>query len=187
MNKIKLSRRKRELVDLCAKLFHTYSYAGATMKILALEAELEPASFYSHFKSKEDILYIISNEAIHELNQYIFTIEDQAIDKGFTEIVDSLIKYAINMPYSWSVLHSNRHYFDPNSTTFIQYQELNNRIIGVFEREINSWKLKHMDPKVSLSVLYNAISVLADMEDKIEERQNAAEIIREIFLNGIKQ
>jgi len=187
MNEYKLSKRKRELLDLCARLFYTYSFSGATMKILSLEAGLEPASFYSHFKSKEDILQIISNYTIDELNQGYNDILEKSGEMGLDELLDYLTEYVVHKPFYWAVLHRSNLFLDSDSEAFQKYVDFKQKITHILNNEIKSWKSKQMNPEVSLIVLCNGLSSLADIGEHKEDRLKAAEVVKEIYLNGIKQ
>lgn len=186
---MKLTRRKLELLQICSKAFHRYGYAGATMKILAEAAGLEPASFYSHFQSKEEILEFITEGAIQSLNRELESITINESKSNLEVLFDAVISYAINEPFSFAVLHRNINYLEKEgeSKQLESYQDLNEKIKKLLIREISSWNSKHVDPQVALTIMNNAISTLADIENDQERLEDASEIIKEIYLHGLKQ
>ena len=49
-------RRRHEILEAAARLFMDHGYAGATMQMIAEEAEYSVGYLYKHFSGKEDLL-----------------------------------------------------------------------------------------------------------------------------------
>jgi len=56
---VAISKTKDQIVAVAQKMFRKRGYAAASMREIAGEVGVEPASIYSHFKSKDDILKYI--------------------------------------------------------------------------------------------------------------------------------
>ena len=56
---VAISKTKDQIVVAAQNMFRERGYAAASMRELAKEVGVEPASIYSHFKSKDDILKYI--------------------------------------------------------------------------------------------------------------------------------
>ena len=53
-----MTERKREILALSQSVLKEKGYAATSVRDIAKSLDMEPASLYSHFKSKEDILKI---------------------------------------------------------------------------------------------------------------------------------
>lgn len=53
---VSIFKTKDQIVAVAQKMFRERGYAAASMREIASEVGVEPASIYSHFKSKDDIL-----------------------------------------------------------------------------------------------------------------------------------
>jgi TetR/AcrR family transcriptional regulator, cholesterol catabolism regulator len=58
-----ISARKQEILDAAQQLFSEKGYVAASMRDLAQMLGIQPASLYSHYRSKEDILWEIAIRA----------------------------------------------------------------------------------------------------------------------------
>lgn len=56
---VAISKTKDQIVAVAQRMFKQRGYAAASMREIASEVGVEPASIYSHFKSKDDILKYI--------------------------------------------------------------------------------------------------------------------------------
>lgn len=74
----KQGMRKR-ILETAMKLFLKEGFGRVTMRRIAEKIEYSPATIYSHFKDKDDILYALHSEGFEELykrQQAILTIKD---------------------------------------------------------------------------------------------------------------
>ncbi len=61
-----LSPRQEEILTASRKLFRERGFEGASMRDLAEVLQIKPASLYSHYRSKEDILWEIAQRCADE-------------------------------------------------------------------------------------------------------------------------
>jgi len=105
--KIKISKRKREILNAAAVLFRYKGYAATSMRDLAEKVGLEVSSLYSHIKSKEEILTTLcfhcGNLYSDGLNQ-IKEMDADAMQK-LDAIMDLHINIAIDHPSSITVFN----------------------------------------------------------------------------------
>lgn len=73
--------RKQQIIQVSQLMFRQKGFAGSSMREIAKEVGIEPASLYSHFKSKDEIL-----------KQICFKIADE-----FTEVLDP-IRNSVSSP-----------------------------------------------------------------------------------------
>lgn len=101
MNSAQLSRkeRKREhrrqtLIDAASTLFAKHGYAGTTIDDIVLEADVAKVTFYSYFKSKEEIALEIKRKGTEEALAYIETLSakklpvDEMIEAFLTDVAE---------------------------------------------------------------------------------------------------
>ncbi len=104
---IKISKRKREILNAAAVLFRYKGYAATSMRDLAEKVGLEVSSLYSHIKSKEEILTTL---CFHCANLYsdglkqICDMDTDAMQK-IDAIMDLHINIAIDHPSSITVFN----------------------------------------------------------------------------------
>ena len=59
-------RSKKEITDAMIKLMQQHPFSDITVKQIVLEAKLERKTFYNNFSSKDDVLDVLINSAIHD-------------------------------------------------------------------------------------------------------------------------
>ena len=79
-----MTERKKEILALSQSVLKEKGYAATSVRDIAKALDMEPASLYSHFKSKEDILKITCFEmadkfelAVKEVNDIYFNAEEK--------------------------------------------------------------------------------------------------------------
>jgi TetR/AcrR family transcriptional regulator, cholesterol catabolism regulator len=69
-----ISARKQEILDAAQQLFSEKGYVAASMRDLATSLGIRPASLYSHYKSKDQILWEIAIRAAQNFYSRVFPI-----------------------------------------------------------------------------------------------------------------
>ena len=106
-NSMKISKRKKEILNAAAVLFRYKGYAATTMRDLAEKVGLEVSSLYSHIKSKEEILTTL---CFHCANLYsdglhqIIEMDNDSMQK-IDAVMDLHINIAIDHPSSITVFN----------------------------------------------------------------------------------
>jgi AcrR family transcriptional regulator len=109
-----LNNRKAQIISTSALLFQQKGYDACSVRDIANELNMEAASLYHHFKSKEEILSIICFEmankliaAMDETNDIYFNAEQKlrmAIEQHVGIIVNDLSKSAVFL-FEWKRLN----------------------------------------------------------------------------------
>lgn len=110
------TERKREILATSRRLFKEKGYATTSVRDIAKALDIEPASLYSHIKTKEDILIQTCFEmaekfelAIKEVNDIYFNAEDRLrmAVKNHIEILTSNIDSAVVFIRDWRYLNDD--------------------------------------------------------------------------------
>ncbi|MEO0897259.1 MAG: TetR/AcrR family transcriptional regulator [Bacteroidota bacterium] len=72
-----LSPRKKEILEVATRLFSQEGYEGASMRQIADELGIKTASLYSHYNSKEDMLWEIAVRCAREFHNHILPISKE--------------------------------------------------------------------------------------------------------------
>jgi AcrR family transcriptional regulator len=102
---------KRRIIMAAIGLFAAKGYVSASMRDIARAVDIKPASIYSHFESKEALLY-----AIYDVYEYHLAAVLPDIDKLLAEIEHDDPR---------NVLTKSAYYFDP------EIQEFMNQTVAV--------------------------------------------------------
>ncbi|MDC3406163.1 TetR/AcrR family transcriptional regulator [Bacteroidia bacterium] len=113
-----MTERKRQILQSAQAILKKKGYAATSVRDIAKSLEIEPASLYSHFSSKEDILKLTCfdmaskfDEAIQEINTLYFDAEQQlrmAI-REHVQILTSHLDSAIIFLRDWRNLTGESH------------------------------------------------------------------------------
>jgi len=66
MAEFKNSRRSKEIHGVVGRLFAQKGYHSTSMREIAQEMKMNPSSLYHYFRSKEDILFTLMNDAMDD-------------------------------------------------------------------------------------------------------------------------
>jgi AcrR family transcriptional regulator len=96
---------KCRIIKAAMRLFATKGYAGASMRDIAKEVDIKPASIYSHFDSKETLLY-----SAYDVYEYYLAEVLPDMDKLLSEIEHEDPR---------NVLLKSTYYFSPEIQDFV--------------------------------------------------------------------
>ena len=111
-----MTDRKKEILTSSQNVLKEKGYAATSVRDIAKALEIEPASLYSHFESKEDILRITCFEmaekfelAVKEVNDIYFNAEEnlRMAIKFHVEILTKNLDAAIIFIRDWRNLSSD--------------------------------------------------------------------------------
>jgi len=72
-----ISARKQEILGAAQQLFREKGFVAASMRDLANELGIRPASLYSHYSSKDEILWEIAIRSAYEFYQVVMPITEK--------------------------------------------------------------------------------------------------------------
>lgn len=98
--------RRQRILKASRKIFAQKGYIGATVRDIALEAELSPGLIYHYFSSKDDIYGTICEEGFHLLIwQMKKALKDQTdIWEKLTAISEAYVGYYLDYPEYFEII-----------------------------------------------------------------------------------
>lgn len=120
------SRRRDEIIAISEELFARRGFVGTTVRDIADEADLVPASLYHHFPSKETIADEIMSRYWNDLFAHCRAVVDARADPAATlrglievsiRVIGSRLHAARMMLNDWSYLVDFLPYMDGNMRT----------------------------------------------------------------------
>jgi len=66
MNKCSAYESRQKIINVAEKIFSRYGYNGATMRMIAKEANISIGGLYLHFKNKEELSLFLLKKRIEE-------------------------------------------------------------------------------------------------------------------------
>ena len=149
---------KKELIFIeAAKLFQKKGYSATSIRELADQVGLKPSSFYSHIKSKEEILEIICKKASslfaegleHVLNQF-----DDPIEQ-LEAIIDLHIDVAFGNPSAITVFNDEwRHLSGGALSDFRASRKLyQDGVINIIKAAMAKGQIKDLDATIIFNLI----------------------------------
>ena len=161
---------KERIFAEAAILFREKGYMAASMRDLADRVGLKPSSFYSHIKSKEEILQKIcfdnANAFLHGMRQVEQT--EASPEEQVKSLLQLHIRMAIDNPTSITVFNDEwRHLSEPYLSDFLQMRkDYESRFLSIFQKGIKTKVFKAIHPHVALNTMLSAIRWLHDWHRK---------------------
>jgi len=191
MPKIKISKRKREILNAAAVLFRYKGYAATTMRDLAEKVGLEVSSLYSHIKSKEEILTTL---CFHCANLYsdglqqILEMEADALQK-IDALMDLHINIAIDHPSSITVFNDEwKHLSDNELQEFLVIRKNYEKgIKDILRQGINTNMIKEYPLDILMNTLLSAMRWIHYSNHKYDslERSTVQSTVKNLIRGGI--
>lgn len=184
--------KKQQIFEAAAVLFREKGYATASMRDLAERVGLKPSSFYSHIKSKEELLQKICFESADKFTQGMAAVlADGGTSMDQLRALISLhLRVALEDPTSVTVFNEEwRHLSEPHLTEFLNLRrEYENNFLEIIKTGIKQGLLKPLDPGLVLYTMINALRWLY-FDSKLTKERNVRDIekdLSQLLLDGLK-
>lgn len=190
---VKISASKKRMLHVATKLFQERGFSAATMRQLARELDIEAASIYSHFSSKEEILSDICFSIANEFFvMYHKTVNPN--DSPVAQLESAIVAHMTVLQkhrFAASVFFKEWIFLsDKNKKEFKQlryeYQQL---FADIITKGIAANSLQKVDVKVTVFTILSALNASQDLvisKAKIDY-QLIVSNITSILLNGLKK
>lgn len=118
--------RKEHIQEVAEKLFREKGYTATSMRLLAASLGIEPASLYSHIKSKEEILETICFSMAAQFFNSILEIKNNTLpaDTKLRAFILAHIKVVLNNINASAVFfHDWKHLSSPAKENFVEMRK----------------------------------------------------------------
>jgi AcrR family transcriptional regulator len=191
----RIERRKREILAAAARVFARKSYANATTKEIADEADIAEGTLYNYFGGKREILLAIANESEALMEQVLLKegrLEDrEAVVRLFEQ---GLSLFEAQLPFvrtlfieAWvddDILHE---------FTVVQLRRVHRRLEAYITEHIDAGVLRSVEPALCARLALGMFGALVvptlrgiEPPPAPEERHALAEAVVDILLDGIR-
>lgn len=189
---IKISKRKREILNAAAILFRYKGYAATTMRDLAEKVGLEVSSLYSHIKSKEEILSTLCFHCASlysdGLNQ-IMEMDSNAMEK-IDAIMDLHINIAIDHPSSITVFNDEWKHLSPEDLTlFLKIRKGYERSVkAILQQGVSTKLIKEYPLDILMNTILSAMRWIhySNQDYDPVERSVVQSTVKNLIRSGIK-
>lgn len=154
--------RKTQIVQAAERLFNERGYLATSVRDLAEELGMEAASLYSHFKSKDDILWTIADRCASEFFDKIRPISESPLhtQKKLTDMIIAHIGVITRNINAAAVFFREwRHIAEPRRSEYAllrnEYEEIFRRVV---RKGIEENLFKHYDEGFSTRTIMSALN-----------------------------
>jgi AcrR family transcriptional regulator len=183
--------RKEQINEIAQTLFRNKGYAATSMRDLAKEVGIEPASIYSHVKSKEALLQKICFRIADEFFDALQGIlkEDLSAEEKLSTAIDAHVVVILNNLDATTVFfHEWKHLSEPSLSEFKTLRnKYEKQFRSIIEAGIESDEFDEVDAHVSIKLLFammNSIYEWYNPKGKLKQQEIVRNIV-ETFVFGI--
>jgi AcrR family transcriptional regulator len=183
--------RKEKINGVAQNLFRIKGYAATSMRDLAKEVGIEPASLYSHVKSKEELLQKICFRIADEFfdASQIVIEEDFKAEEKLSAAIDAHVGVILNNLDATTVFfHEWKHLSEPSLSEFKSLRnKYEKQFRSIIEAGIESGEFNEVDAHVSIKLLFammNSIHEWYNAKGKLKQKDIVRNIV-ETFDFGI--
>lgn len=183
--------RKDQIQEIAETLFKERGYAATSMRTLASELGIEPASIYSHIKNKEEILAATCFRMAEEFFQAIDSTKHKAISNGEKlrlYIVAHINVLLNNINASTVFFHDWKFMTEPNLSRFKELRrDYENEFRAVLQAGIKNQEFRIDDINFTSQTLFSAMNMTHEWyrkEGKLQGDQIGNKLA-DLLLNGI--
>jgi AcrR family transcriptional regulator len=191
----RIARRQREILAAAARVFATKSYATATTKDIAAEADVAEGTLYNYFGSKREILLAIAAEAQAPMEAAVAEAMGMETHAAMVYMFEKALDLSVAGLTFARTLVGEAWLDDDILQEFLleRLARTHQQLVAFIQSRIADGVFRPIDPEVGARV---ALSILGGLILPIlrnlapipsqEERRALAEGIVDVLLNGIR-
>lgn len=186
-----VTTKKERIFIEAAKLFQTKGYAATSMRELAEKVGLKPSSFYSHIKSKEEILEKICNNAAQRFHSGLQEVQEKwdTPYAQFEGVIDLHITVAFEDPSAITVFNDEWRQLSGTALKEFRLQRkgYQDKVIQIIKACIAENELKEFDPNIVFNTLIGGTRWLHFLNEPSETLQiKMRDQIKSMLIDGMK-
>ena len=162
MPDIEIKNRKAQITEVAQNMFREKGYPATSMRDLAARIGIEPASLYSHIRSKEEILRTICFRIAEEFFNSIREVSKStnSADIKLQNAIISHVEVIKNNADAFAVFyHDWRHLSEPDLSEFsAARREYENIFRAIVQEGIEEGIFKPMDVKFTVLTLFSSLN-----------------------------
>lgn len=187
------TQRKEDILKTSQRLFREKGYDSTSMRDIASDLGVEPASLYSHIKSKEDLLRQTCFEtaekfllAVDEVNDIYFDAEQKvkmAVENHVQILTDNL-DAGVVFNREW------RHLSEPYYSQFVEMRNKYEKgIREIVQTGIDENKFNEVDKRFAALTILSAVNWIVEWyrPDGGQNPKEIAEQLTKFILTGLKK
>lgn len=186
-----LSARKEEILAAARRLMSERGYVGTSMRDLAEELEIKPASLYSHYRSKEEMLWEIALECARAFHQQVLPLASSSLSAS--ERLDLMIRkhveVVINLREASTIFFREWRNLEPGrKNKYSRYiKEYEAAFMEVIEQGINMKEFRNVQPAFAAYTILSSANWVHRWfrPDRNTKAEKIAEEISETNLRGL--
>lgn len=185
--------RKQQILIIAARLFEKKGYNATSMRDLAKEVGVEPASIYSHYRSKEDILKIICDQISNEFfeaQEKKVSKEENPVEQLRSAITAHISVIANNMGTASVFFKEWKYLSEPNYTSFAAKRSNYESVFrNIIQKGIEEDYFETVDVNFIIKLLFSMMNDTSEWYSKEGTLSSiaVAENIHLLIYNGIKK
>jgi AcrR family transcriptional regulator len=187
-----VTERRQQILEQSAKLFTSKGYQATSMRELALHVGLEPASLYSHFKSKEDLLWQLASSCAEDFHLSVGPIAngDLQPSERLAEMIATHVEVVVRNQHSAAIFISEwQQLSEPRRTEYANsrnaYEQYFRNIIAL---GVDQGVFRAIEPKFGALTVLSALNFTYQWyrpKGSLTPRQTGQKLA-EVLINGMK-
>ncbi|MCS6904856.1 MAG: TetR/AcrR family transcriptional regulator [Bacteroidia bacterium] len=183
--------RKEEILEQAALLISEKGYEATTIRDIAESVGIEPSSVYSHFDSKEDILWEIALSCANQFIEGITSIveSDLTTRSKLTAMIIAHVEILTrNLNAAAIFLNEWRHFSEPRRSDFAHLRDIYEaKFRAVIAQGIEQNALREVDEKFGALTILSALNWTYQWYKPSGEMKpkEIGEKLAELLLNGL--
>jgi AcrR family transcriptional regulator len=130
---------ENEIIEAATKVFIAKGYKGATMRHIALKADINLAMLNYYFRSKDNLFDIIFERAFEQIYGRVFSVvtRGNSMFDNITEMVSEFIDILVKNPYLSSFIFSEISVNPERLTNKLKNAKETEKVFAMFQKQID--------------------------------------------------
>jgi len=183
--------RKEQILQIAQNMFKERGFAAASMREIAKSVGIEPASLYSHYKSKDEMLQQICFKIANEFFEVLYPIQNSVsnpVDKLKRASAAHINVIIHNLDASAVFFNEWKHLKEPNLNRFlVMRNEYEDGFRQIVQEGITLCEFKNLDIDFLARLLFSVLNGVHEWYKKSGSvsPDEVGERLGDFILNGL--